>query len=954
MPPGQGLLFKCIVCGTLVFESQLDFHMTTCSLPDDSQSPDLSPRQLLRQHGQTCLQAHDKTQSASSSSKRGCQVRRDTAQEESAPLVINLPGEVEHERERVWRKWEDSHIQIHHAEAEERKRQRSKRLLQEKEGREAAECSFTPRLVSRPASAGRLSSSSGCTSRLSALGPDAWLQRQLEARAEKLKRVEAAMYVDVTHRPQISRFAQRSRASSQELGSPRRTSKGSPRRTVFERLYEASSQEKVRPESQVEQPEAWSRAAMASNRSSSSFSGARSQVSCTFKGPRRPFGGLYGDALERRERQRCAEQQAQNEDRANRLTALQVSRQSRRYFWERLEKQVKVAWEGATSGKDFLTYPGLEDFLVHFGVLKRPPARATASVVAHFTKESLKLRTALWRHLDPKRAGHVDQLTLIIFFHVLMGGADEDADNIHPLVDSLKSASEEGEETVDLEDDSLAATAALLAGGSGASPMGDSPLSSASGGHCAFSSFSGPDADASRQQAHNRADTLSSIVEEASSVKAVHCSSSSSPLSKGVAVAAARGDATGQQICALLKRFKPRELRSEFRQLYLNRMHSVGPGSDREQTPPPARRMHPQNRALADRFEERVRQRALAQGHTIESRRDLMLFHYDETHAKQEQIRADHDDKEVAECTFKPRLRQGMGRSSSADAVLSSGGRGSHHTSLYLDSIARQEYREAQLSKLQAERAKAELVDCTFQPDLHQSKRSRTPTRVAMPRGYDGSTRRLRRAFAEEATRRRFLEDRYMASAQVPAHLSPPAGSINGRSLGHPTAGGGPSPRSPYDSYGVGGRPLRGELPCESLMVDIPSRRPSTAAPTAKVTTVMEPPAPGRPPGQSLAPGGGRAPATPRVAPRGSRQPTGAQQRPKALPREATRDEKEAPLSELLQDEVVVQVEVNITPGGPPKTLELRKGQTAADAAANFVVQYQLRPQLAQKLHHLL
>ncbi|CAK9048665.1 unnamed protein product [Durusdinium trenchii] len=103
---------------------------------------------------------------------------------------------------------------------------------------------------------------------------------------------------------------------------------------------------------------------------------------------------LYNKGLERMARH--AEQvQQQSKERS----ARQVLGRSREYYWQMLDRQIRDAFDKAAKGHH-LANTELEDFLRHFGVMATNEASSTLAV-ERINEESRKLRTALWRHLDP-------------------------------------------------------------------------------------------------------------------------------------------------------------------------------------------------------------------------------------------------------------------------------------------------------------------------------------------------------------------------------------------------------------------------------------------------------------------------------------------------------------------------------------------------------------------------
>jgi hypothetical protein len=145
--------------------------------------------------------------------------------------------------------------------------------------------------------------------------------------------------------------------------------------------------------------------------------------------------------MERQKKLRCKEEEIIENFENERRASCQVLARSRKYYWHMLERQIKASFDSAVSSysngaqEDWLTYPMLEEFLRHFGCLRKPNSSAVVAM-ERAAEESRKLRVALWRHLDPQKRGYVDFLTLTVFFHVLMGAVDEEARCLNHLSSS--------------------------------------------------------------------------------------------------------------------------------------------------------------------------------------------------------------------------------------------------------------------------------------------------------------------------------------------------------------------------------------------------------------------------------------------------------------------------------------------------------------------------------------
>jgi len=328
--------------------------------------------------------------------------------------------------QRMWAQWsKDSKLAEHHNVMVQRSSQKRNQLLDELRKKEAEECTFQPKTLSR--------GSPRTFSRPDTTGEVKWEQRlDQRKRDQRLKQVEAQHYAELTLKPKISPFAQ---AWSQKQAEAVRESPST--NSVFERLYQAALQQEekqtaAKRERESDQAECLSPAPPISNRNSPPRRIPTSEL-------------LYSDALDRRERLRIMTEQMQLRREEETKEHCAVLYKSSRLYYQLIEKQIKAAFDGATNGQAQLAQASLEDFLVRFKCM-RP--RKNGEVAAE-DLESARLQAALWRHLDPNKVGHTDLKTVTLFFHVLMGAVDDAVQNAgsameEPGASPSKSTGSEG------------------------------------------------------------------------------------------------------------------------------------------------------------------------------------------------------------------------------------------------------------------------------------------------------------------------------------------------------------------------------------------------------------------------------------------------------------------------------------------------------------------------------
>jgi len=215
-------LFKCAVCGELVYESQLDNHVLMCPDPCEPGVQGTMPAgtdpQVDVSRPRTSLSIPVVTTIKEDDEQIDC--TGNDAEEES--LTSSQP---------FWKQWKDSDLAQHHEVQDRRSTIRRSQMVEELKRKEEEECTFQPKILQRgsPRICSRLADGSTESS---------WLHHcEQSMRSKRLKQVEAQAYADVTLRPKISRFAQIwSQRQHESLGE------GQQVPTVFERLYNIASQ----------------------------------------------------------------------------------------------------------------------------------------------------------------------------------------------------------------------------------------------------------------------------------------------------------------------------------------------------------------------------------------------------------------------------------------------------------------------------------------------------------------------------------------------------------------------------------------------------------------------------------------------------------------------------------------------------------------------------------------
>lgn len=589
------------------------------------------------------------------------------------------------------------------------------------------------------------------------------------------------MYSDVTFRPQISPGARAWSVQEKISRDAEAHREGRPAPTVFERLYHIAVQERAQRVARQALPAP--SAAPGVPRSPGSDVASGTEEIAAFR--RRPPATklLYSDALDRRERQRAMEEQEQDYWDNERRMSCQVLTRSRRYYWQMLERQIKSAFDTAhTAEDDCLTYPMLEDFLRNFGCLSSAKC-STQLAVDRAAEDSRKLRVALWRHLDPTKRGFVDFLTLTVFFHVLMGAVDEEAQCLHNI--SLSN----DPQTSGFQEDSQQSMTSPSRGVEHALSFGSrSPEGGSAGALGAIFEECCLETDGVSQGWSDQEETperstgagqdgqegnFRTLNRAASAPPSTLRDDSASAATAAAAAAAATADPEGRRICELLMRFNPKQLRAEFRQLYLDRLHltsaSATPSEDtlaRHQAP----EVNNQSRQLAERLVQREREDA---GGNLASHAELLHWRDAQAKAKREEKRIRREAEEVEECTFHPVVKNqqrniAIGAPHREPGML--------YDRLYSNARERQRDLEDKAAAHEHHRSAEEREACTFRPDTSRSGKSYqrhgysdpSARKTVHPRGYDQCKQRLRRAFAGHVQRRRDLENRFTPIDAVP------------------------------------------------------------------------------------------------------------------------------------------------------------------------------------------
>eukprot|EP00434_Breviolum_minutum_P000282 symbB.v1.2.000234.t1/scaffold4.1/size633627/16 len=118
-------------------------------------------------------------------------------------------------------------------------------------------------------------------------------------------------------------------------------------------------------------------------------------------------------------------------------------------------------------------------------------------------------------------------------------------------------------------------------------------------------------------------------------------------------IAAAQVAPDGSRICELLMRFNPKQLRQEFKQLYLERLHRAKSCfAEADKTPEMSTRsLSSTSRRLAERAHQRIQEESGSRRHV-----DMLLWRQEQVEANRQRLREERDAQQADECTFRPCL----------------------------------------------------------------------------------------------------------------------------------------------------------------------------------------------------------------------------------------------------------------------------------------------------------
>mmetsp|Transcript_38136 Transcript_38136/g.89408 ORF Transcript_38136/g.89408 Transcript_38136/m.89408 type:complete len:792 (-) Transcript_38136:83-2458(-) len=378
---------------------------------------------------------------------------------------------------------------------------------------------------------------------------------------------------------------------------------------------------------------------------------------------------------------------------------------SQQYCWRRTERKVEAAFNLATDGACYLRYPELGPFLAHMGCIS--PTAAQDNGLSCRDGETARLCASMWRHLDPEDDGTVDLLTLVVFFHMLLGTTTSDGE---------------------------------------ATGRGSCKRRKASRDRCLHSL---EQADISMQpQGH-------SLMELAKQEVEASCDMSDKDASS--------------RLFILLKRFDSKSLRVEFKDFYRHKLYHEKIGGTRNgrssRTPEPqvctfVPCRYTVHGAGAQECRRNFKQSKLGCNQLIKSTgrsrnlrvEDQLLSWANEVEAKQAEMREHARRREDKQCPFRPQVLPSAGRTAS-----------DIHQHLYDKAVAqRQKMSECQ-DCAEKHRTDAELAGCTFQPDVQSSQCSMRwcmESTSQYPLGYEAATVRMQRGWLQRDGMRRIEESR--------------------------------------------------------------------------------------------------------------------------------------------------------------------------------------------------
>jgi len=995
---GTGPLYKCNVCQGFIYESQLQNHLKECAEEDS-----LSPAEADAPQGQglgsstssaldlyrgpvtleevdeeqedepsatgsfpgggddaggminapsttsTAAQAHDggdtKTPESSAESTSGLLGASRGSLTASGASISASPGYVDraeffkarNQRDSV--QFQASELHQHILGQKERQSEKRRSLVEELDVKEREACPFEPKNFTRRGS----------------LNVSSRLEPNIPQRFRKLALVEAAAYSNNTHRPVISRFAEQwSRRQSQ---SP-----------VFERLYAlAAAQRKDVPKQSEEPPAASSAVTNNAAGSSASSNAGRSLPTSEL---------LYSDALDRRERQRATKEQFQlNVDAEARAQGKVLSR-SRRYYWHKLEREIKVAFDAASSEDTYLAYPSLEEFLIRFGCLRPTGQRGSmhprgcssaagsiaaaagdaaagigSPVASSIVDEMRRLRVSLWRHLDPEKVGSVDLLSLTVFFLVLLGASDDARLGGIGVAASTPDDGSPGTPTMGK---------ARYDAGIGVASPGSAP--GADAGLALAAIFEDEAAASSGEDERRTVGCLVADIEARNDE--IGEEELTMDLKQDELLASTNGadalfaDAEGRKIVELLSRFDPAKLRAEFKEIYTHRLHY---SASQDRRPPKSSEqvsedqlMEPElnskSRVIAESVIERQR---VESGHTLTCHADLLHWRHANTQAKQEEKKVQRAAEELKDCSFKPNTRATVSKSS--QMLIEQTPKGTTRGEmLYARASRTKEKLEARALGDSRARKNEEMASCTFRPDTCKSSRSYRGGGTAgdqnkMPRGFYENRERLRTGVENRKQQWHQEHDRMAKLTPVKTRqVIEPFGTsaedpFRGSGLSHDQC---ESERRRLTADMLPPNPVfsprgRGSLQTEEGEHPADARNPASQA--ASDNWAME---------EATMLEGSRRPAAEGTADQPPGRGVDASASNGSLAETYSR--MGASSDALTESPALLYVDVNIAPGLPPERIVLREGHSISEIAAEFAARHVLTPAMAQRLHQLL
>ncbi|CAJ1384632.1 unnamed protein product, partial [Effrenium voratum] len=395
----------------------------------------------------------------------------------------------------------------------------------------------------------------------------------------------------------------------------------------------------------------------------------------------------------------------------------------------------------------------------------------------------------------------------------------------------------------------------------------------------------------------------------------------------GTAAAGRSSDGGRSRVIELLLRFDPVRLRCEFQSLLLHRMHyqaqQAKPEKKSDLLVTPSIDSH--SKKLAEKLLEKQKGESGTATHE-----ELLLWRQTQAKARKESMRKQRLHEEVSSCTFRPNCIATV-RKDDVEILTPAGS--TRTEVLYSRGLADKERRQAKV--LEGEKAKttAEVRGCTFQPNLCKSVKSYHKVHEAsaqVPRGFYETRQRMRAANEMRERVKQQREDR-MARIQATSPYQA-SGAASTPATAEVRAG-----RSPGASPGPEDRVRRSSpksQPRRQRSAGHATARERREGPTAQRLSYTPPRSSSLPPE--------------------AKEPEDEREGMGGAPAEGAPDNAEGNAEELPDDQPMLYVDVNITPGQPPKRIILFQGQSISEVAADFAANHMLTPALAQKLHALL